>query len=251
MMRFVTENCGQTLDHPSRNRSAPDLPALKRSPLFSEEIGIDLGSRKEGEWFRWLLASLLFGARINGTIARNTYRSFLRHGLTTPRRIMEAGWDFLVNPVMREGGYVRYDGRKSEQVLRVCHSLLEEYGGRVSRLHENARDPRDLESRLLGLYGVGPATMNIFLRELRPFWRKADPEPLAPVSELAARLGIDLTRYRRKTLVFARIEAGLIRLIHSHRRSADTRLPRTRGAASDGHASIVRLRSGARHGQTR
>jgi hypothetical protein len=48
-------------------------------------------------------------------------------------------------------------------------------------------------------------------RELRPFWAKADPDPLPAVEGLAKRLSIDLNRYSRKSLVFARVEAGLIR----------------------------------------
>jgi hypothetical protein len=112
---------------------------------------------------------------------------------------------------MREGGYVRYDGRKSTQVLHDCDALVAEYGGKLYRLHDAARDARDLEQRLLGFYGVGPVTMNIFLRELRPFWAKADPDPRPIVLALAKRLSIDLTRYKRKSLTFARVEAGLIR----------------------------------------
>lgn len=197
--------------------SRGDLRALKRSPLYSEELGISLRTGREGDCFRWFLASLLFGARIGGTIAQNTYRAFIRHGLTTPRKIVDAGWDFLVNPIMREGGYVRYDGRKSEQVLRDCRALIDDYDGRLLRLHQRARDARDLEARLLAFYGVGPVTMNIFLRELRPFWRKADPEPLGQVTAVAEELGIELTTYRRKSVVFARIEAGLIRFSHMRR----------------------------------
>ena len=53
--------------------------------------------------------------------------------------------------------------------------------------------------------------MNIFLRELRPFWAKADLDPLPAVERLAKRLSIDLARYCRKSLAFARVEAGLIR----------------------------------------
>jgi len=53
--------------------------------------------------------------------------------------------------------------------------------------------------------------MNIFLRELRPFWTRADPAPLPTVEKLAKRLSIDLNRYRRKSLPFARVEAGRIR----------------------------------------
>lgn len=112
---------------------------------------------------------------------------------------------------MREGGYVRYDGRKSTQILRDCEMLIADYGGRLSRLHDAARDTRDVEERLLAFYGVGPVTLNIFLRELRPFWTRADPAPLPTVEKLAKRLSIDLNRYSRKSLVFARVEAGLIR----------------------------------------
>ncbi|QWG26158.1 hypothetical protein KMZ93_20410 [Bradyrhizobium sediminis] len=53
--------------------------------------------------------------------------------------------------------------------------------------------------------------MNIFLRELRPFWTRADPTPLPTVERLAKHLSTDLNRYSRKSLVFARVEAGLIR----------------------------------------
>jgi hypothetical protein len=59
---------------------------------------------------------------------------------------------------------------------------------------------------------VGPVTVNIFLRELRPFWSKADPAPLPMVVKLAMRLDLDLEGYNRKTMTFCRIEAGLIRL---------------------------------------
>ena len=187
---------------------------LQHSQLYSEELDIDLAKRSDSAYFRWFLASLLFGARISETTAKNTYRSFIRHGLTNPQKILAAGWDFLVYPVMREGGYVRYDGRKSTQVLRDCETLMTDYGGSLSRLHDAARDARDLEERLLAFYGVGPMTMNIFLREMRPFWTKADPAPLPAVKTLAKRLSIDLDRYRRKSLTFVRVEAGLVRRRH-------------------------------------
>ncbi len=185
--------------------------ALEHSQLYSEELGIDLAARSDAAYFRWFLASLLFGARISENTAKNTYRSFVRYGLTSPKKILDAGWDFLVYPVMREGGYVRYDGRKSAQILRDCEALIADYGGSLSRLHDTADDARGVEQRLLAFYGVGPVTANIFLRELRPFWTKADPTPLPVITRLAKRLAIDLNRYKRKSLTFVRVEAGLIR----------------------------------------
>ena len=185
---------------------------LKRSALYSEELGIDLRRAADEELFKWFLASILFGTRITETIAKNTYRSFERHHLLEPRKILEAGWDFLVNPVMREGGYVRYDEKTSTKILKICQTLLTEYGGSLKELHKRSSDSYDLENRVMQFYGVGPVTTNIFLRELRPFWRKSNPEPLPVVKEVAGRYGINLDQYDRKSLTFVRIEAGLIRL---------------------------------------
>jgi hypothetical protein len=79
------------------------LASLKESLLYSEELGINLETLADSELFKWFLASLLLGARISGAIAEKTYRAFEKHNLLTPRTILDAGWDFLVNPVMREG----------------------------------------------------------------------------------------------------------------------------------------------------
>jgi hypothetical protein len=189
-----------------------DVDSLRYSPLYSEELGIDLWGNRDEELFKWFLASLLFGARISEAIACRTWRTFEKYRLLEPRAILAAGWDFLVNPVMREGGYVRYDGVTSTKVLRVCQMLLDEYGGSLKELHRRAGDTRDLERRLTDFHGVGPVTANIFLRELRPVWEKADPEPLPAVREAAERMAIDLARFDRKSEDFIRIEAGLIRL---------------------------------------
>jgi endonuclease III len=184
---------------------------LLKTRLYSEELGIDLSKKKPAELFKWFIASILFGARISETTAKKTYRTFLRYRLTTPLNILRAGWGFLVNPVMREGGYARYDEKTSDKFLKICEKLMREYKGNLNVLHDCAKDSRDLEEKLQQFYGIGPVTANIFLRELRPYWKKANPEPLAVVRKLAKRFGINLRRYNRKSITFARIEAGLIR----------------------------------------
>ena len=188
--------------------------ALRRSRLYSEELGISLAARTDAELFKWFLASVLLGARISEAIARHTYLSFARHRLLSPARILAAGWDTLVTPVLREGGYVRYDHKTATKILRNCTMLQGQYHGSLRQLHASARDCRDLETRLDLFYGIGPITVNIFLRELRPWWAKSDPEPLPCVKAAARLLGIPLGGYRRKSLAFVRLEAGLIR----HRR---------------------------------
>lgn len=198
------------------------MEELKGSRLYSEELGIDLEKNTDEEVFKWFLASVLFGARITETIAKNTYKAFEKYGLLRPREILEAGWNFLVNPIMRKGGYVRYDGKTSTQILRNCETLIEKYGGSLKRLHEEAEDNEDLEGKLTDFYGVGPVTANIFLRELRPFWKKSNPEPLPIVKKVARRYNVDLERHNRKSLTFARIEAGLIRLRRKVRKARNT-----------------------------
>jgi len=185
---------------------------LQHSKLYSEELGIELARNDDAEYFKWFLASTLFGGRISETIAKHTYQSFKRHDLLTPRKILRAGWHYLVNPVMREGGYVHYDESKSRQILRNSQQLLNEYGGSLQRLHELAKDANDLESRLQIFHGIGPVTVNIFLRELRPYWRKANPEPLPVVQKIAKQMSVDIESLNRKTVTFTRLEAGLIRL---------------------------------------
>lgn len=189
-----------------------DIKKLKKSELYSEELDIYLKENNDKEIFKWFLASILFGARISETIAKNTYQTFERYNLLEPREILKSGWDFLVNPIMREGGYVRYDGKTSTQILRNCETLLQEYRGSLKELHKEAKNSKDLEDRLTNFYGIGPITTNIFLRELRPFWKKANPEPLPIVKKIAQKYEINLDRYNRKSMAFIRIEAGLIRL---------------------------------------
>jgi len=189
-----------------------DIKRLEKKELYSEELGIYLKKNNDKEIFKWFLASILFGARISETIAKNTYKTFERYNLLEPRKILKAGWDFLVNPIMREGGYVRYDGKTSTQILRNCKTLLQEYRGSLKELHKEAKNSKDLENRLTSFYGIGPITTNIFLRELRPFWEKANPEPLPVVKKIAQKYGINLDKYNRKSMAFIRIEAGLIRL---------------------------------------
>jgi len=191
-----------------------DLEKLKKSKLYSEELGIDL-SKGEEEIFKWFLASILFGKRISEEIAKRTYRTFERYGLTSPEKILDAGWDELVR-ILDEGGYVRYDFSTATRLLEISRELLGKYGS-LSKLHDSARDEKDLERKLLEFKGIGPVTVNIFLRELRPFWEKSNPDPLPVVKKYAEDLGIDLDSFDRKSMTFARIEAGLIRLRKSKR----------------------------------
>jgi endonuclease III len=157
---------------------------------YSDALGIDLESGREDEIFKWFLASILFGAPITETSVVKTYKCFEKYGVLTPERILETGWDGLVR-ILDEGGYTRYDFKTADKLLEVMRNLMERYGGKLTNLYNKAGSPRELEEALKSLgKGVGEVTVNIFLRELRDLWDKAEPNPTSLVVLAAKNLGL-------------------------------------------------------------
>ncbi|MBS7623484.1 hypothetical protein KEJ39_07415 [Candidatus Bathyarchaeota archaeon] len=161
---------------------------------FSAELDIKLDNSDRDEVFRWFVASILFGARISEKIAIKTYRKFMENGFDSADRIVEAGWDRLVE-VLDSGGYARYDFKTATKMLEVMKNLKDRFGGDLCRLHAEASSPTDLEMKIKQLgKGIGDVTVSIFLRELRGIWRHADP----PLQELAITAAQSLGLTRRK-----------------------------------------------------
>jgi len=183
--------------------SPADLVAL-HGGRFSRELGIDVSEGDAGELFKWWLAAVLFGARISRQLAARTYRAFAERKLTTPEAIVRHGWNGLV-AVLDAGGYARYDFKTATKLLNMSRSLFEHYRGSLDELHARAESSGDLEQKLSALAkGIGPTTVNIFLRELRGVWPKAAPnlsdlavdaaKSLNFLTDEPARNGVALTR---------------------------------------------------------
>lgn len=189
---------------------------------YSGLLGIRLRTGREGEIFKWLIASLLLGKRISETLAIRTYRRFESEGALSFGRMRRLSNDELV-AILDAGGYTRYDFSTATAIMGIMKTLGGKYGGSLKRLHERARDARDLEDLVMELQGFGPVTSGIFLRELRGIWEKADP-PLGPLaSSAAAGLGIkDAKAYWKKNAVegydFVEFETALMRIGREARR---------------------------------
>ena len=176
---------------------------LSQVPSYSKELGLDL--IREEDRFKWFLASILFAKRISSQIAKRTYEEFEKEDVVTPESILEASWDKLVE-VLDSGGYVRYDFFTASKLLEIASSLKENYGS-LEGLYAQARDSKDLERKLLEFKGVGPTTVNIFLRELKGIWEKAKPS-LSPIAkEVASKLGLS-----EKELELPNVESALVRI---------------------------------------
>ncbi len=185
--------------------------------LYSEQLGIKIKSKNEKVLFKWFLASVLFGKRISEGIAIKTYRKFERARILSPKEILAAEWDRLVE-VLDSGGYVRYDFSTATKLLEINKELLGRFGEKpLTKIHEVANDNKELETILQSFKGIGLVTTNIFLRELRIVWEKADPEPLPIVKKIARKHKINLNKFNRKTEKFMRLEAALIRIRKKYR----------------------------------
>jgi len=175
---------------------------LSRVKSYSEELGLDL--TKPEDRFKWFLASILFAKRISSDIAKRTFCILMDEDLTSPDKILEAGWDRLVE-ILDSGGYVRYDFSTASNLLEIMKNLKEKYGD-LEALHEAAENPKDLERRLMSFRGVGPVCINIFLRELRGIWEKAKPAPSRIAIDVARRIGISNIESYESSLVRISLE---------------------------------------------
>ncbi|KXB02441.1 hypothetical protein AKJ45_02240 [candidate division MSBL1 archaeon SCGC-AAA261F19] len=160
---------------------------LEELPSYSEELGLNL--KGPGGRFKWFLASILFGKRISAEIAKRTFAKFESAGITTSEEILEAGWDKLVE-ILDSGGYTRYDFSTASRLLDISRLLERKYGS-LEELYASAENNKDLEKRLLEFKGVGPTTVNIFLRELRPIWKKADPKVSSLALDVAKKIKLE------------------------------------------------------------
>ena len=154
----------QTRGRPAPKQAGPT--ASSRPTIRARDLGIDLESGTESEYFKWFLACLLFGKPIQQEVARRAYLEFVREGLVAPETLIEAGWDRLVS-VLDRGHYVRFDFSTATKLLDISQSLIARYGS-LTNLFRQSSDRKDLAKRLQEFKGVGPVTTRIFLRDIKP-----------------------------------------------------------------------------------
>jgi len=197
---------------------------------YSAMLGINL-SEGDGAYAKWFLAAFLYAKPIREESATRTYHVFEAHGLTTATTIAHASRETLIKR-LGEGGYARYDESTSTRLLTIFGHLLQEYDGKFGRLYDASKESRDLEQLIMGLgKGIGPVTVSVFLRDMRPVWSKADPKPTPRVMEAAMELGIgDIGKYAQGHHIDrVRLETAL------HRYSKKLRISLLTGKKSKTH----------------
>jgi endonuclease III len=121
--------------------------------LYGESYSQQLGINPKADPFKWLIASVLFGAPIQESVAAKTYTQFEKEHMTTPEGILAIGWDNLVDTLDR-GGYVRYDYKTADKLMEMARNVLDK------------GIPFSQEEVISLAKGIGQVTAAIFLREL-------------------------------------------------------------------------------------
>lgn len=140
----------------------------KKKTIMAHDLGIDIGSGKEKELFKWFLACLLFGKPIQQEIAQRAYMELIKEQIVSPQKVLDAGWDRLVQ-ILDNSHYVRYDFSTATKLLNVSRELLDKYGT-ITAIIGSSHTLEELGDRLQEFKGIGPKTAEIFLRELKPVW---------------------------------------------------------------------------------
>ena len=156
---------------------------------FAEEAGIRLRNTPQ-PLYRTLVMACLLSARIRGSVALATTRALYAAGLRDPRRMADATWQERVD-ALGLGGYRRYDERTATQLGDGAELLLDRWGGDPRRMRDAADGELDeLRGLLREIPGLGPAGVDIFLREVQQVWPEVAPHLDAKALEGASRLGL-------------------------------------------------------------
>jgi endonuclease III len=140
-------------------------PRTKRPKPVHHASDFDLDVLSgDDDMFRWFLLSYLFGKPIQSAVAANTWKLFVARKLDTPWAIRDSSPHTIVR-LLDEGKYTRYD-EVMTRALQICMSqLINDYDGSLMLMCESSETEDEFSKRLQKLYGVGPKTAEIFMRE--------------------------------------------------------------------------------------
>ncbi|RZI30590.1 DNA methylase [Pseudomonas orientalis] len=133
--------------------------------ISASELGIELKPGDDSSLFKWFIASFLMGKSIQAPIAAQAYRVIIEEeGRDTPRKLQHCTSRQLV-AMLGRAHYVRYDETTAQRLLDLSAKLNADYSGSITRMLEASDDRQAFERRLGEFDGVGPKTIEIFMRD--------------------------------------------------------------------------------------
>ena len=133
--------------------------------ISAAELGIELKPDDDSSLFKWFIASFLMGKRIQAPIAAQAYKVIVQEqGCDTARKLQHCTSRELV-AMLGRAHYVRYDETTAQRLLDLSAKLNAEYAGKITQVRSASADGQAFEKRLAEFDGVGPKTIEIFMRD--------------------------------------------------------------------------------------
>ncbi|WLH66431.1 DNA methylase [Pseudomonas sp. FP2309] len=133
--------------------------------ITAADLGIELKPDDDSSLFKWFIASFLMGKRIQASIAAQAYKVIVQeHGRDTARKLQHCTSRELV-AMLGRAHYVRYDETTAQRLLDLSAKLNADYAGKLTQMRSASADRQAFEQRLAEFEGVGPKTIEIFMRD--------------------------------------------------------------------------------------
>ncbi|MCK6190529.1 DNA methylase [Pseudomonas sp. EYE_354] len=133
--------------------------------ITAADLGIELKPDDDSSLFKWFIASFLMGKRIQASIAAQAYKVIVQeHGRDTARKLQHCTPRELV-AMLGRAHYVRYDETTAQRLLDLSAKLNADYAGKLTQMRSASADRQAFEQRLAEFEGVGPKTIEIFMRD--------------------------------------------------------------------------------------
>lgn len=133
--------------------------------ISAAQLGIELKPDDDSSLFKWFIASFLMGKRIQAPIAAQAYKVIVEEeGRDTARKLQHCTSRELV-AMLGRAHYVRYDETTAQRLLDLSAKLNADYSGSIARMVQASDNRQAFENRLAEFDGVGPKTIEIFMRD--------------------------------------------------------------------------------------
>lgn len=165
--------------------------------------------------FQLLVLCLLASKPIDAAIAMHAARELFRAGLRTPRAVMSANRQTMIDAFAR-AHYVRYDESSASRLTELATRVNDDYRNDLRILARVTKpDVKSAKQALKQFTGIGDTGSDIFLREVQDVWPWVRPYFDKRSLDSAEQLGLPRDPDKLASLTgraIAPLAAGLVRV---------------------------------------
>ncbi|MBI3691978.1 MAG: endonuclease [Mycolicibacterium aromaticivorans] len=181
---------------------------------YAAEAGITLRDTPM-PLFQLLVLCMLASKPIDAAIAMHAARELFRAGLRTPRAVMAANRQTMIEAFAR-AHYVRYDESSASRLTELATRVNDDYRNDLRTLARITKpDVKDAKQALKQFTGIGDTGSDIFLREVQDVWPWVRPYFDKRSLDSAEQLGLPRDPDKLAALTgraIAPLAAGLVRV---------------------------------------